>query len=89
MRRTPVFLLVGRPAKMIPRYIDPGTRVLNPDYPNEMSRVKKNGGTVVYFRTVTWRSYLPPEERLQAELGLSPIADFVDRAVYAIDRSAP
>ncbi len=80
----PVHLLVGTPAAMIPRHIDPGTRLANPDYVNQMSQVKQNGGTVVYFRTVTWRTYLPTEDRLQTELGLSRIADLGDGAVYAI-----
>jgi hypothetical protein len=80
-----VFLLAGTPAAMFPRHIDPGTRKMNPEYANQMLRVKENGGTVVYFRTVTWRSYLPSEDRLQSELGLFRIADFTDGAVYGID----
>jgi hypothetical protein len=80
----PVFLLVGTPAAMLPRHTDPGSRRDNPLYGSEMERIKKNGGIVVYFRTVTWRWYLPAENRLQAELGLSRIADLADGAVYAI-----
>jgi hypothetical protein len=80
-----VFLLAGTPAAMFPRHIDPGTRKMNPEYANQVLRVKENGGTVVYFRTVTWRSYLPSENRLQSELGLFRIADFTDGAVYRID----
>jgi hypothetical protein len=80
----PIFLLVGTPAAMIPRHTDPGTRARNPDYDNQMAQVKISGGTVVYFRTVTWRTYLPHEDRLQTELGLSRIADLGDGAVYAI-----
>ena len=72
---------------MIPRHVDPATRIANPDYVNQMAQVKRSGGTVVYFRAVTWRSYLPTEDRLRAELGLSRVAELGDGAIYAI-RSA-
>lgn len=79
----PVFLLVGTPAAMLPRHTDPGTRVANLEYPNQIADVGKKGGVVVYFRAVKWRWYLPDEERLKAELGVRLIADLGDGAVYA------
>jgi hypothetical protein len=80
----PIFLLTGVPAMMIPRHIDPGTRAANPAYASQMAQVKMSGGTVVYFRAITWRSYLPAEHRLQTELGLLRIAELGDGAVYTI-----
>lgn len=81
----PVFLLTGTPAAMLPRHTDPGTMAQNRDYARQISELKKGGGTVVYFRAVNWRWYLPDEARLKTELGLRPIADLGDGAVYAIE----
>jgi hypothetical protein len=80
----PVFLLVGTPAAMLPRHADPGTRAANPNYAAEMAGLEKNGGIIVYFRAVTWRWYLPVEDRLLKELPLFRVAELGDGAVYVI-----
>jgi len=77
----PVYLLTGMPATMFPRHSNPGTRLINPDYAKQLAEMH---GIAVYFRAVTWRWYLPNEERLRAELRLRLVADLGDGAVYQI-----
>jgi len=79
-----VYLLAGLPASMLPRHTDPGTRLVNPEYSKQISRIGQHGGFVAYFIRVTWRSYLPTEERLTGELHLQLLADLGDGAVYRI-----
>lgn len=48
------------------------------DYENEISRLDRAGVALAYFRTVTWRWYLPTEERLRRQLQLRLVSDVGD-----------
>jgi hypothetical protein len=80
----PIYLLAGKAVAAIPNNLDPRSRLANPDYASQISRIKHGGGLIVYFRSVTWRWYLPSEEQLREELGLSLLAETGDGAVYRI-----
>lgn len=81
-----IYLLTGRPAYMIPRRMDPGTTLPNSHYVDELAVIRRvlreEGGVVVYFRRVTWRSYLASENEMKEELNLNPIVQTEDGAVY-------
>ena len=80
----PIYLLTGKRAAMIPNNVDPRSRAANPDYANQISKIKHGRGLIVYFRSVTWRWYVPSEEKLREELGLTLLADMGEGAVYRI-----
>ena len=92
--RTPIFTnapdaiyaLMGRPAYMIPRKMDPSTKTLNGRYLQELERMgrrlKEERGRLVYFDQVHWRWYLPSAQELAEELGLDAVIRFSDGVVY-------
>ena len=85
-----VYLLTGRPATMLPRKVDTATGKLNEDYPTQLvatrSQLGKRNAVVVYFKTITWRWYLPSEEELEKELDLRQVAREKDGSIYRLAR---
>ncbi len=83
-----IYLLAGRPAYMVPRKINPGSGRLNGDYSSELlsvrERLGEGNGVVVYFKAISWRWYLPSEDELKENLGLSVIAREEDGAIYQL-----
>lgn len=81
-----IYLLTGRPASMLPRKVDTATGKLNGDYPTQLVAIRdqlgKRDGILVYFKTITWRWYLPREE----ELGLSVLVREEDGSIYQVER---
>ena len=65
----PLYIYANRPAKMIPRHTDPGTKSPNKNFLNEVnlmvSELSKTKGVIVYFNNVTWRWYLPTPGQLK------------------------
>jgi hypothetical protein len=81
-----VYLLTGRAASMIPSKINPTTRKENEAYPSELDAVRnqlrQQNGVLVFFKTITWRWYLPSEEELKGALGLQVVAEERDGSIY-------
>ncbi len=81
-----VYLVTGLAAFGIPAKIDSQTRAPNAAYPVQLAallhRLQTERGVLVYFKTVTWRWYLPPEAELAAELDLRILAREDDGTLY-------
>jgi len=81
-----VYLLAERPAHGIPAKVNPQTRLPYEGYRSELvhllGRLQAERGVLVYFRTVSWRWYLPPEKELEEKLGLHAVAGERDGAIY-------
>ena len=81
-----VYVLAGRPAYGIPAKVNPQTQLPNEGYRSELvnllGRLQAERGVLVYFRTVSWRWYLPSERDLSEDLGLHLIAKEEDGAIY-------
>ena len=81
-----LYVLTGRPARLVPLKADPFTRQENPRYPEEVGRLERElrgrAGVVVYFRWLRWRWYLPGERELAEQLGLVTVATAREGAMY-------
>ena len=77
---------LGRPVHWLPMPENPSVGQPNAEYEREMElmsdRVCGQGGALVYWRLVDWRYYLPSEEYLVERLGLTPIFEDLDGAIY-------
>jgi hypothetical protein len=81
-----LYVLTGRPARLVPRKTDPFTRRENERFTDDLDlldrELRGRAGVVVYFRWVRWRWYLPSERELVERLRLVTIARARDGAVY-------
>ncbi len=85
-----VYILTGRPAYMIPSKVDPGTRLVNSNYPYDLATMRKElemgKGVLVYFNKISWRWYLPSEKELKKHLKLHLHATEEDGSIYQVER---
>lgn len=85
-----IYLLTGRPAYILPRKVNPATGKPNGDYPTQLVAIRdqlgKRNGVLVYFQSITWRWYLPSENELRGELGLSVLAREEDGSIYQVEK---
>jgi hypothetical protein len=81
-----LYVLTGRPARLVPLTADPFTRQENTRYAEDFGRLERDlrgrSGVVVYFRWLRWRWYLPSERELIQRLGLVTIATAREGAMY-------
>lgn len=81
-----LYVLTGRPARLVPRKADPFTRRENERFTDELARLEQElggrAGVVVYFRWLRWRWYLPSERELVERLRLVTIASAREGAMY-------
>ena len=81
-----LYVLTGRPARLVPLKADPFTRQENTRYSEEVGRLERElrgrSGVVVYFRWLRWRWYLPGERELAERLGLVTVATAREGAMY-------
>jgi hypothetical protein len=81
-----LFTLLNKRAVMVPRKIQPDTKLPNQHYPSQISelrrRLKQDSGLLVYFDRVAWRWYLPAAEELERTLGLDELARENDGVIY-------
>lgn len=83
-----IILLTGRKARRIPNKIFRRSGLPNTAYRSEMETMerdlRKHHGVLVYFRTITWRFYLPDEGELQAQINLRPLHTLTDGVIYHV-----
>src|SRR5262249_24589411 len=81
-----LYVLTGRPARLVPLKADPFTRRENERFTEDLARLEQDlggrAGVVVYFRWLRWRWYLPPERELVERLRLVTIASAREGAMY-------
>ena len=81
-----LYVLTGRPARLIPLKADPFTRRANEAFDNDLARLGRDlgnrSGVVVYFRWLRWRWYLPSERELVQRLRLGAIATAREGTIY-------
>ncbi len=81
-----LYVLTGRPARLVPLTADPFTRQANARYAEDFGRLEQDlrgrSGVVVYFRWLRWRWYLPSERELAQRLGLVTVATSWEGAMY-------
>jgi hypothetical protein len=69
-----VYMWTGKRTAMIPRKVDPVSRLPNEHYPVEVARMKQalkdSGGVVAYFHAEERLWYLPSADELQGAAGL-------------------
>ena len=81
-----LYVLTGRPARLIPLKADPFTRRANEAFDDDLARLGRDlgnrSGVVVYFRWLRWRWYLPSERELVQRLRLGAIATAREGTIY-------
>jgi hypothetical protein len=81
-----LYVLTGRPARLVPLKTDPFTRRANERFTDDLDllgrELRGRAGVVVYFRWVRWRWYLPSERELVERLRLVTITRARDGALY-------
>ena len=81
-----LYVLTGRPARLIPLKADPFTRRENERFEDDLARLERDiggrSGVVVYFRWLRWRWYLPSERELVQRLRLGAIVTAREGAIY-------
>lgn len=81
-----LYVLTGRPARLVPLKADPFTQQENPRYAEELGRLaselRGRTGVVVYFRWLRWRWYLPPERELAERLRLVTVTTAREGSMY-------
>jgi hypothetical protein len=86
-----IYMLTGRRTNMIPRKVDPKSRIPNKRYDSEIAhmkeRLKQRNGVVAYFYAPQRLWYLPSASELQTDAGLRLIAQKMDGYIYQPDRS--
>ena len=84
-----IYMLTGRRTIMIPRKIDPKSRLTNNRYESEIALMKErlgqSRGLVAYFHAPQRLWYLPSAEELQRAGGLRLIAVKRDGYIYQLD----
>ena len=84
-----LFTLLGRPAGMIPRKVNPDSRAENQQFYSQLAQMKHDmkmsNGVLVYFDRVAWRWYLPERKELETAMGLRLIFAGNDGAIYRVD----
>lgn len=84
-----IYMLTGRRTAMIPRKVDPKSRLPNGQYPFEIAymkdEMKKTNGVVVYFNAEQRLWYLPSASELQRDAGLRLVALKKDGYIYQLD----
>lgn len=84
-----LYTLVGRPARMIPRKVNPDTRRVNHEYQPQLAQMKRNmktaNGVLVYFDQVRWRWYLPDRKELEEAIGVRSLYGGADGSIYSVD----
>ena len=73
---------------MLPRKLDPYSRLQNGEYGIEVAEMKKNlrdkNGVLAYFDAGGREWFLPSLEDLETKIGLRMISDQSDPVIYAI-----
>jgi 4-amino-4-deoxy-L-arabinose transferase-like glycosyltransferase len=86
-----IYMLTGRHTAMIPRKVDPKSRMANGNYPIEIAtmkeQLKKTHGVVVYFDAEQRLWYLPSASELQKDAALRLLARKKDGTIYRLDGS--
>ncbi len=84
-----IYMLRGRRTAMIPRKIDPKSRLPNKQYPVEIARMQqelnKTHGTVVYFHAEQRLWYLPSETELQRDADLRLVTAKKEGFIYRLN----
>ncbi len=80
-------LYVGKPAILLPRLVDPNTRLENEQFVDEISSVLTavdNGeAAIVHYHAVTWRTYVPNPDFFTEQFGISPVLVSSEGALFA------
>jgi hypothetical protein len=83
-----LYTLAGRPAHMLPRKLNPDTRLPNAQYLAQLgameSKLKSSRGVIVYFDQVRWRRYLPDANELETTLALRALSRVADGTIYVV-----
>ena len=83
-----IYIHTWKPARFLPRKIDPCSRKINYNYLSELSAMKKDlenqKGVLVYFKALAWRWYFPSEEELRKRLPLRLLFRTPYGSVYVI-----
>jgi len=83
-----IYIHTGRSAYMIPTKINPGTRLLNGNYPTELNRMRdklrNSNGVICYFSGIRWRWYMAPEDELRDQLSLRLLVREKDGSIYSM-----
>jgi hypothetical protein len=86
-----IYMLAGRRTAMIPRKVDPKSRLTNDHYPIEIAsmkeQLKKTSGVVVYFYAEQRLWYLPSASELERDAGLRLVALKKDGCIYQLEWS--
>jgi hypothetical protein len=83
-----IYMFLNRLAYMLPRKLDPYSRLPNGEYEIEVAEMKKNlgdkNGVVAYFNAESREWFLPSLEDLETKIGLRMISGESDPVIYAI-----
>lgn len=81
-----VYILTGRPGYPLPPKSSVETGLANEGFAGQVAIVgaemKRYSGVLVYLRAASWRWNLPSEGELAGMLGLVPVAEGGDGAIY-------
>jgi len=84
-----IYMLTGRRTTMIPRIIDPKSRLRNNRFDSEVAfmrqRLEQSRGVVAYFHAPQRLWYLPSAEELRKASGLRLLAVKKDGYIYELD----
>jgi hypothetical protein len=83
-----IYMLLNRRSYMIPRKLDPYSRLPNGQYEIEVAEMKKNlrekNGVVAYFDAESREWFLPSLKELETKIGLRAISVESDPLIYHI-----
>ena len=83
-----IYMFLNRLTYMLPRKVDPYSRLPNGRYELEVAEMKKTlrekNGVVVYFNAESREWFLPSFKELDTKIGLRMISGETDPVIYAI-----
>jgi 4-amino-4-deoxy-L-arabinose transferase-like glycosyltransferase len=75
-------IYLKRDAKMLPRKLDPGSRIFRQDYPQSLANALSGADTVVYFSSMAQRSYLASPGEIDRASEFRKVYDGRDAIVW-------
>jgi hypothetical protein len=75
-------IYLKRDARLLPRKLDPGSRIFKPDYPQSLANALSGADTVVYFGSMAQRSYLASPGEIDSAPEFRKVYDDRDATVW-------
>lgn len=88
----PILLYLNRSAQFIPRLTSPLSKRRNPAFSRQIEEMaqslRQRGGSIVYFKRLDWRRYLPDAKKLSSRLPLEQVFKASDGVVLRLKSTA-